>query len=454
MKKVFLDNLPKYGINVNWKESVSHKVKFIYDDICGEIEIIDYDNGMLILKYENKTMPINYRNFQKCAIGSLIGIKTREYKFEVGEIINDVKSGKIKILEKTRINNGKQTHKAYEYECLICGNKDRINEHSLTRGNGCSVCANQKVLKGYNDLWTTDEDSASMLKFSYKGYEISRGSNKKELFICPNCGLEHKKSISQVTHQGLSCICGDGVSYSEKFITEMFNQINIIYKRQEDFKWSNNKKYDFYVPSLNCIVEAHGGQHYKEGFITLGGRTLEEEQWNDKLKKQLAKDNGIKHYIVIDCRKSDLEWIKNSVLNSNLNKIFELTNINWLKCHEFACKSMVKEVCDLWNDGVTSIKALSSMLDINRHTIRDYLKKGSQIGMCDYKPITNDSKVVIQLDLNGNFIKEYKSAKEVESVLGIKMKSISSACRGECKTLFGYRWIYKENYFIECKDVG
>ena len=50
------------------------------------------------------------------------------------------------------------------------------------------------------------------------------------------------------------------------------------------FEWSENKRYDVYIPYLNCIVENHGEQHYNNSFKSLNGRTLEEEQKNDKYK--------------------------------------------------------------------------------------------------------------------------------------------------------------------------
>ena len=53
--------------------------------------------------------------------------------------------------------------------------------------------------------------------------------------------------------------------------------------------------YDFYIPELEAIIEVHGSQHYGQGFEKVGGRTLEEEQINDRLKEDLAKQNGIKH---------------------------------------------------------------------------------------------------------------------------------------------------------------
>ena len=77
-------------------------------------------------------------------------------------------------------------------------------------------------------------------------------------------------------------------------------------------------------------METHGKQHYEDGFKGCGGRTLEEEQQNDKNKYELAIKNGIKqqNYIVIDCSKSDLEFIKNNIINSRLNELFNLNKNN------------------------------------------------------------------------------------------------------------------------------
>ena len=78
------------------------------------------------------------------------------------------------------------------------------------------------------------------------------------------------------------------------------------------------KRYDIYIPSINCIIENHGIQHYNKGFEFIGGRTLEEEQENDKYKKCVANKNGVENYIIIDCRKSTKEWVEQSVMQSYL----------------------------------------------------------------------------------------------------------------------------------------
>lgn len=61
-------------------------------------------------------------------------------------------------------------------------------------------------------------------------------------------------------------------------------------------------------------------------------------------------------------------------------------------------------------------------------------------------------KPIVKLDLNNNFIKEYKSATEAALELGdiSKKKNISSVLRGIRKSAYDFKWKFKEN--IESKD--
>lgn len=61
------------------------------------------------------------------------------------------------------------------------------------------------------------------------------------------------------------------------------------------------------------------------------------------------------------------------------------------------------------------------------------------------KGTTKKHTGVLQLDLDGNLIKEWKTTVEACTKLNIKCKSaISEVCRGKRKTAAGYVWRYKE----------
>ena len=62
----------------------------------------------------------------------------------------------------------------------------------------------------------------------------------------------------------------------------------------------------------------------------------------------------------------------------------------------------------------------------------------------------NKIKSIIQLDLDGNSIKEWKSAKEVEEKINISRKNISQCITGKNKTAGGYKWLTKELYEQNC----
>ena len=53
------------------------------------------------------------------------------------------------------------------------------------------------------------------------------------------------------------------------------------------------------------------------------------------------------------------------------------------------------------------------------------------------------AKEVLQYDLTGKFIKEFKSSQDVQRQLGFNSSQIRACCRGEYKTSKGYIWIFK-----------
>jgi hypothetical protein len=286
--------------------------------------------------------------------------------------------------EKNEINSRmiyKSTNDLFLWNCLKCKSEFETSVNSRTNMNsGCPYCAGQKVNET-NCLWTTHPEVARLLKDPQIGYKINAGSSKKEDFHCEECEFEQMRTVASVVNQGFSCICSDGFSYPEKVLINILNQLNLKYETQKTFKWSQNKRYDFYIPN-NLIVETHGGQHYYERFQHFEHKTLEKEKENDLLKERLAKQNEIEYYIIIDCRKSEIKFIKNSIILSDLSKIYNLSDINWLQAHEFAINSLVKKVCDLKNEGNT-IKEIEKILSVSRSTVYNYLRKGKVLHWCN-----------------------------------------------------------------------
>jgi len=54
----------------------------------------------------------------------------------------------------------------------------------------------------------------------------------------------------------------------------------------------------------------------------------------------------------------------------------------------------------------------------------------------------NKCKQVNQLNINGEIINKYSSAREAARALGLNHSYISMCCRGLCKIAYGYKWNY------------
>lgn len=409
IKTIFLEELPRWGNSKNkgsfkWADCVNKKVKFIYGDIEGELLIEDYEKkeSLLYIRYLDKEIfKINTDSFQKCSLGKYLGKFTNEFKIDIGKNFKDKKRDLTifdrKYKKVLKSNNVNQDKKYYQYKCNICGfydDRSWIEESNLLRGQGCSCCGSNPriVVEGINDIPTT---APWMIKYFQGGYDEAKLYTKSSGIniypICQDCGRIKDKEMAIRTiynTKSIGCSCGDGVSYPEKILFSVLTQLKEEFKTQltkSTFNWCGNYKYDLYIPRFNLICEVHGIQHYKQ---SNRGRTLLEEQENDKNKEDLAKDNNIENYIIIDCRYSELKWIKNSIMNSKLAELFDLSIIDWLKVEEFALSNLVKIICEIKRDDPDlTTEDIGSIMQLNRTTITKYLKKGSKVwDWCNYNP--------------------------------------------------------------------
>ena len=90
-------------------------------------------------------------------------------------------------------------------------------------------------------------------------------------------------------------------SVGENLIASCLDDNNILYERQKTFddcKYKNVLRFDFYIESMNIIIEYDGEQHFKP--VTYGGLSEEEalHEYNltrirDKIKDEYCKKKGI-----------------------------------------------------------------------------------------------------------------------------------------------------------------
>jgi len=212
----------------------------------------------------------------------------------------------------------------------------------------------------------------------------------------------------------IGCSCSDKNSYPNKFMFNLLEQLKFKFEKEYNPDWIKPKRYDFYFEIDN-----------------------------------LALEHDIEVIRIIS-EKSELESIKNNILNSTLNNILNLTNIDWLKCEEFALSNLCKKACEYKknNPNMTTTQ-IGELMSLNSATIGNYLKKGSTLGWCDYNPIEERKSHCIKIEIFKDNISLgiFKSIREIscnsEKLFNVKLLNefISISLR-EQKQYKGYTFGY------------
>ncbi len=147
-------------------------------------------------------------------------------------------------------------------ECYFCENKQKMNTISF-----------KKLLpKEYTLLSEYTNTETKILIKHYCGFTWKTIPKRlKNYYGCPKCNKRKSKGERKI----------------EAFLLSK----KITYLMEHSFLWQTNKlrRYDFYLPEYNLIIEYMGEQHYKEN--SLFKISLAEQKRIDKEKKTDALNN-------------------------------------------------------------------------------------------------------------------------------------------------------------------
>ena len=160
------------------------------------------------------------------------------------------------------------------------------------------------------------------LKNKLKPRQVFKGSDKKYIFDCDDCGNEFEMSVSHFV-QGKRCnIC------KNKTEKKVYNELikiypQIIFQFKDD--WTKNLKtnkflkFDLCLKNNNILIEIDGNQHFKD---IVGWKSC----WKTNHKKDIFKQKiaNIEKFSIIRIYQMDIylnkyDW-KQEIINS-INKI-------------------------------------------------------------------------------------------------------------------------------------
>lgn len=271
-------------------------------------------------------------------------------------------------------------------------------------------------------------------------------SDVKVLFQCPNCNSIDSKSIANVHKQKhYSCpFCSDNISYPNKFIFNLMHRLPVEnITREYSPYWAKPYKYDLYFEYKNksYILEMDGDWHYIDN--SMSGVSEKDSKNTDYIKDALALNNNVV-MIRIPCRYgknivSRFSNIKNSILASKLNEIFDLSNIDFNEINEEALSSIILKVCkDFEYNNLLSYNDIGKKYGIHSSTVSRYIKIGSSLGLVSSSSLKNthakkylNEKVVL---LNTGEI--FETQADASEKYEIKTNYIMECCNGYKNYIF------------------
>lgn len=168
------------------------------------------------------------------------------------------------------------------YECKNCNQENEKPLVEFIKYPTCIHC-------GKNAKRRTDKTIESLLPDEFELIGEYKNQYEKTLFR-HNCGFIFKmRPKDLLTNHSYCPKCTKKSSKGERKIMSFCDANNITFIKEKTFPWSDKKRYDFYLPDYNLLIEYHGIQHYKE--VDNFFLSLEEQQKIDCFKKQAALEN-------------------------------------------------------------------------------------------------------------------------------------------------------------------
>lgn len=423
-----------------------------------EWKLIEFNGYFAPCKVQHKCGNIKdyetYFNVEKREPTCQECVDTKKWYWNIGDTTGD-----LIITNRRALPN---TLQEYQYKCNVCGfdcsksvyvrgvyqdeywaTGRSIKTIQKSGGRGCACCGSRLVQTGINDVATTAKDVVDYFCDKTEANKWTRSSEHKVRVMCKICNTvqPNKMQIGNLVHEGFDCInCGSSISYPEKLMYFLLKELDVDFKMHKVFDWSkevydeydgqlHKREYDFYIPSINSIIEMHGSQHYRLTFTwdkaDDNQDSLEHRQKIDKDKQVLAEQYGY-NYIVIDCNDSNKSYIRNNILQSQLSNVFNLNNINWDKISRNALNGIAKLIIeDKENNPSKTCPELAEQYNVSLDSVLRWLKNAN---LYDAKFENKNAGLKRSFPVYSPELgKAFRSTRLASEEVGVGTKTINSA---------------------------
>lgn len=229
--------------------------------------------------------------------------------------------------------------------------------------------------------------------------------------------------------------------------------------------WLEGQSLDMYIPELSIGIEYQGVQHYEAVDVFGGVEGLQNAKRRDEIKREKCKENGVQL----------VEWnYKTDITDINFIKILNDLHIEVpqkkqaefvfeKESHKIEVKKWAIYQYALNGEFIAEFSDTSEAAEKSgirefniqracrgfRSTAGGYQWKRVELPCAQNsiapvveKKASGEARKIIQLSLDGNYIRLYESIADAVRHTGINSKSIRDAANGKQKQAGGYKWEY------------
>ena len=259
---------------------------------CTELKLLNKNKNKIVLNNLDIIDYISDENIKckciKCGYNredTLINLTYNKYKCKYCILLKEsdlLKEKKLKLLE----IDGKNIH----LECNK-GHKYIQNRNNLLSNRGCNECRKEKITFSKEYVFSKFFEIHGDL-YKYKNNNYKSLNSKIEI----TCRKGHKFFQKASNHlQGKGCpICRESIG--ERNISVYLENKSIKFIRQKKFsdcKYISHLPFDFYIPSINTIIEYDGIQHFEPVELFGGLEEFEKTKIKDKIKNEYCSSKNI-----------------------------------------------------------------------------------------------------------------------------------------------------------------
>lgn len=275
-------------------------------------------------------------------------------------------------------------------KCLVCGNEWMAKPNGLKMGHGCPECSKKSV--GRKRALSQDEFVSRVNKIfpklevrgEYKNYDT-----KIECYCQIHQYTWHPSPHNLLNEHGCPYCCKERLSLPNRMIRGLLTKLNA---DNRDFEyspdWIGRYRYDAYFKhnGTSYVVEMDGKFHFDAiESIGITEDMVKDTQVRDRIKDILAKEHNIE-VIRINCEPSTKSNIIKQLKASKLSEMFDLDNFDWESIMYYN-QTLLETICECYNTtDRKTVTNVSSIVKINKVTVSKYLRKGTELGLCNYIP--------------------------------------------------------------------